>query len=120
MIDRMTTPEGEDEYGIVRRDEPPSEQFKDEYWWRVERTLQEVFRSDPSAARERRKLVDGASPETQTIFYHADPFEVAADLAGRRGEPITPEEKQRYVKIKNLAEPPSDDDLRPGRPEDKP
>ncbi|MCA6121701.1 hypothetical protein J6500_07270 [Bradyrhizobium sp. WSM 1704] len=118
MIAEIKSPEGN--YEIVRRGEPLNEQFKNEYWRRVKDIMTDVFRSDSSVADDLRKNVDGASPDTQTAFYHADPFEVAADLAGRPGESITPDEKRRYVNMKKLAEPPKGEDLDAGRPEDKP
>ena len=118
MIDRVKSAEGD--YEVVGRGDTPSEQFKNEYWRRVERTLKEVFDTNPVVAKQLRDRVDDAPSGTQTAFYHADPFEVAADLAGRRGEQITPEEKQRYVGTKIIAEPPTDEDLSSSRPEDKP
>ncbi|MBR0871282.1 hypothetical protein JQ633_13010 [Bradyrhizobium tropiciagri] len=118
MIENTKSAEGE--YKILERGDALPEDFKNEYWEQVKRILREVFDSKPSAADDLRKDVNAASPDTQTAFYHADPFEVAADLMGRRGKPITPDEKQRYLKIKNLPKPPGNDDLNISRPEDKP
>jgi hypothetical protein len=54
-----------------------------------------VFRADARQADELRRKVDGEPPDTQTAFYHADPFDIAAQLAGRRH--TTPEEKKKYL-----------------------
>lgn len=118
MIEHMKSAEGE--YEILGRGDTLSKEFKSEYWDLVERTLKEVFDSAPSVAKGLRDEVDEASPDTQAAFYHADPFEVAADLAGHRDKPITPDRKQRYVKLRNLRAPPGNDELNPSRPEDKP
>ena len=57
----------------------------DDYWKAVEATLRTVFgemdaASMVAAACERSKL---ATPETRQMYYHASPFQVASDLAGR-------------------------------------
>jgi hypothetical protein len=80
--------------------------------------LKKVFQSDPLPAKTLREKVDEAPAETQTIFYHADPFEVAADLAGRRQESITAEEKRRYVDAENPSDRPPNEALGSTRPED--
>jgi hypothetical protein len=73
--------------------------MREHYWGRVKRALQHVFQKDPTRADELRKRVDGAPPDTQTAFYHADPFEIAADLAGRRNHPLSDAETARYLDL---------------------
>jgi hypothetical protein len=118
MVDKGVS--NEIEYEIVGRGSTPSKSFKDNYWVCVERALERAFHSDPSSAERLRKKVDKASADTQTAFYHADPFEVAADLAGRQQEPITPEEKRRYIDAVNISDSPEDKELRSTRPEEEP
>ena len=119
MIEKVVSEEGE--YEIVGRGSALPKSFnKDDYWERVELTLEKVFHSDPFAAKRLRRKVDGAKADTQTAFYHADPFEVAADLAGHRQEPITPEEKRRYIDAVNISDSPKDEELRSTHPEEEP
>jgi hypothetical protein len=54
---------------------------KDEYWRVVERTLDNVFNGNPADARRLRQEIDTLSDDEQLIFYHAEPLDVAADLA---------------------------------------
>jgi hypothetical protein len=54
---------------------------KNEFWQVVERTLERVFQRDPADARQLRQEIDNLSDEEQLIFYHAEPLDIAADLA---------------------------------------
>jgi hypothetical protein len=54
---------------------------KSEFWRVVERTLENVFNGNPADARQLRQEIDTLSDEEQLLFYHAEPFDVAADLA---------------------------------------
>jgi hypothetical protein len=54
---------------------------RDEYWRVVERTLDNVFNGNPTNARRLRQEIDTLSDDEQLIFYHAEPLDVAADLA---------------------------------------
>lgn len=54
---------------------------KDAYWRLVDLTLEQVFNGNPADARAFRLRLDSAPPEEQTIFYHAEPLDVAADIA---------------------------------------
>jgi hypothetical protein len=54
---------------------------KDEYWRVVERTLENVFSGNPTDAHRLRQGIDTLSDEEQLLFYHAEPLDVAADLA---------------------------------------
>jgi hypothetical protein len=52
----------------------------------VKQTLEKVFGIDPAEALRRvdelrQKISDLKKPETETVFYHAEPFDVAEDLA---------------------------------------
>ena len=109
MPEQVTSPEGE--YSVIRRGEELPEDFKEDYWKRVKRTLREVFGKDPGQAERLREHVKNAPADTQTAFYHADPFDVAADLAGRRGAVISREEMRRYLEIEQRRDQPSDEDL---------
>lgn len=98
MSDGSNAPEGD--YRIIGpRDLLPLD-FHDRYWNRVREATREVFQADESEverARDRLKHLEEREPHT--IFYNADPLEVAADLAGRKGQPITPQEKVRYQRL---------------------
>jgi hypothetical protein len=85
--------------GMATLHEALPEAVRDEYWGVVKRVLVHVFHDDAQKAdiaRTRLEDFERGAGEPQTFFYHADPFEVAADLAGRRGREITSEQKQRY------------------------
>ena len=117
----------EDDYRIIGPDEALSETFRNAYWVHVKQVLRDVFHGDEKeadAARERlekfekQKKTKGQRPQPQTIFYHADPFEVAADLAGRRGQEITPDEKARYQEVLRQVERPPESHINAMHPED--
>ena len=97
-------------YDVVAANKELDNRQVDAYWRRVVETLQRVFGVSGSDAEDkvgelRTKLKD-TGPDTQLHFYHVDPFEVAADLAGAAGRAITPEEKRRYIELQDL---PKDD-----------
>jgi hypothetical protein len=54
------------------------------YWFMVEHALSDVFRVSRDLHKDLRLEMDNASPEEQLLFYHAEPLDVAADLAGQR------------------------------------
>lgn len=56
----------------------------DRYWDMVKRTLEEVFQKSPSPADTLREDINKRPAEEQLQFYHAEPLDVAADLAGER------------------------------------
>ena len=116
MIERVSSSEGE--YHVIRPGEALSEDFRDEYWGRVKRTLQRVFHGNPTDADRLRDKINAAPEETQTIFYHADPFEVAADLAGRREGPISQEEQEEYLRTEERADRPVREELGRTHPEE--
>jgi hypothetical protein len=97
-------------YDVVAAIKEIDNQQIDAYWRRVVETLQHVFGMSRSDAEDKvRELwakLKETGPDTQLHFYHSDPFEVAADLAGAAARPITPEEKRRYIELQNL---PKDD-----------
>lgn len=74
-------------------------QNPDNYWKLVEETLQEVFNKGFDKLRECKELqskVNEGERKERQIFYHAEPLDVAADLAG---EPLTPEQVDKYLDI---------------------
>ncbi len=114
MVEIMKSPEGE--YRVVSRGERPPVDH-DQYWERVKRALQHVFGKDPAPADQLRQKVNDALPDTQTAFYHADPFEVAADLAGRRHQSVTPDEEARYLEVLDSQDRPKAEELAVTHPE---
>lgn len=116
MLDEANASVGE----VIPPTETPPKEFRDQYWSTVVRTLKEVFDVGSTEDLDRlREKVDEAPAATQTAFYHAEPFDVAADLAGRRGDRVTAEEKQRYVRhILPAQEKPSEAELGRAHPED--
>lgn len=115
MIERIVSPEGE--YDVIQRGTAPPPELKDGYWERVRRALQDVFGADPGLAEPVRRNLEQQPADTQTAFYHADPFEVAADLAGRRGQIISADEKARYLDAEQRSDRPSPEQLRQAHPE---
>ncbi|HXZ00633.1 MAG TPA: hypothetical protein VEI03_11575 [Stellaceae bacterium] len=108
------------------RDLGPDEMRK--YWNRVQKTLTDVFKiSDREAAKavgELQERLHKTEPDAQLHFYHADPFQVAADTARPGGE-VTPEEKDRYLEVLKREEQdqhdwPSSGSLRRALPDDPP
>src|SRR5215472_13111001 len=58
---------------------------EDRYWDLVKETLEKIYKK-PSAADDADDLrhdVAQSSQEEQTIFYHAEPLDVAADIVGQ-------------------------------------
>jgi type VI protein secretion system component VasK len=95
----------------VRLDEELPASFRDKYWGHVRETLVRVFKKDVSLADNARHKLDQLEAEKghHTVFYHASPLEVAADLA--EVAQITPEQKAAYLELQqkwNLAEPGED------------
>ncbi|HEX5327389.1 MAG TPA: hypothetical protein VFW75_12025 [Acetobacteraceae bacterium] len=106
-------------YRVIRPDESLSQDFCDRYWQRVKDILGQVFQvNDTRADEARMKLGELERRTPQTVFYHADPLEVAADLAGRRDRAITPEEKERYQQLLGEVDRPPPSHLAATHPED--
>jgi hypothetical protein len=98
--DNVTSPTAETSFVSVHERLPAA--VRDEYWANVKAILVKVFHHDAQAADAARESIESFEQEKGqplTIFYHADPFEVAADLAGRRMKVITPDEKARYQSL---------------------
>jgi len=55
----------------------------DRYWDLVKKTLDEVFHESPEPAHRLSKEVSTWPSEEQLLFYHGEPLDIAADLAGR-------------------------------------
>jgi len=111
-------------YGIAEKIEQLDDQQTRAYWQRVIETIHHVFGlsssdSENKVGELRRKLKE-AGPDTEFHFYHSDPFQVASDLAGATGRPITPDEKRRYIDLKNASggDRPDDNSLKRLLPED--
>jgi hypothetical protein len=75
----------------------PSE--AERYWEVVGRSLRQIFQRDPADADSIRGRVERASPEAQEKFYQAEPYSVAADIAGETG-PGTPAQQREYLNIR--------------------
>ena len=54
----------------------------EEYWALVRESLQRIFQRDPDLADVLRRDIVNLSDEEQLFFYHASPFDIAAELAG--------------------------------------
>jgi hypothetical protein len=71
---------------------------REQFWSRVQRTLQDVFdvgHADAAAALERyRRALDEAPIGEQMLAYHDDPLNIAAELAGC--PTIDPVHERRY------------------------
>jgi hypothetical protein len=85
----------------VGMDEELPDSFRDEYWNHVKETLARVFGKDGSLADEARRKLERLESEKgrHTIFYHAIPLEVAADLA--KAAQITQEQQAAYLELQN-------------------
>lgn len=71
----------------------------DAYWNLVRETLKQVFEQQENSNTDelQRKIDDSALPTNERqIFYHAEPLDVAADIAGRQP---TPEQVNKYLSI---------------------
>src|SRR5690242_17527578 len=82
--------------GSVRLGEQLPEERRNRYWQHIKQTLHKVFEADVSLADEARARLERLEAEKgpQTLFYHAGPLEVAANLSGA---PIGPEQRRRYL-----------------------
>ena len=56
----------------------------EKYWDLVQRTLDEVFQQSAKPAEHLRWDISNRPAEEQLLFSHAEPLDVAADLARRR------------------------------------
>lgn len=65
----------------------------DRYWDLVKRTLDTIFQESPESAHRLSKEVSTWPNEEQLLFYHGEPLDVAADLAGR---PPSDDEVKEY------------------------
>jgi hypothetical protein len=111
---------GKSEGEWIQMGAAPPQSAQDRYWDHVERTLTDVFEVDPHEAErkvrdmrdrikkeaerearvKRERTKEEPMPGIETIFYHATPLDVAADLAGHpRDYIVQPEERRRYVHI---------------------
>ena len=73
-----------------------------QYWELVKRTLEQIFGVDPTPADALRREINRSPVQEQLLFYHAEPLDVAADLAGRQLNMEEPGDKavvERYNKL---------------------
>lgn len=56
----------------------------DECWELVKKTLSHVFQADSDLADSLRRELSSCSAEERLLFYHAEPLDIAADLADQR------------------------------------
>ena len=66
---------------IIRIDEYPD---VDKYWRLVEESLKRIFGAPYDRLERVRGWVRERSEEEQLLFYHAEPLDVAADIAQKR------------------------------------
>jgi hypothetical protein len=59
------------------------------FWAVLEAALSEVFHDDPASAQRLKADLAGASESERSLFFHAEPLDVAADLSG-----VVPTESQ--------------------------
>jgi hypothetical protein len=72
---------------------------EDRYWDLVKDALQKIFgESSTKAADDLRHDVAQIPHEEQIIFYHAEPIDVAADIAGKAPEAHHIQQYQKLVK----------------------
>ena len=93
--------EDENEVELALRSDPivPRPDQRDRYLEVVRRSVERVFRSDAGAVAKRRSAVNEADPKDQEKFYQAEPYSVAADIAGEAGHG-TPSQQLEYLKIR--------------------
>ena len=72
----------------------------DRYWELVKKTLDAIFHESQEPARRLSKEVCTWPEAEQLLFYHAEPLDVAADLAGRSP---SDNEVKAYRKLANQA-----------------
>jgi len=67
------------------------------YWGLVKRMLDEVFQEKTDSADTLRKEVSQRPADEQLQFYHAEPLDIAADLAGKRPDEIQVKEYRKLA-----------------------
>jgi hypothetical protein len=73
----------------------------DAYWDHLEQTLRRVFSRDDAAELvvEYRRSAETLGAPEHTGLFHVDPLQIAADLGGAYGRPLTAKERSRYLKL---------------------
>ena len=70
----------------MSQSESPSPDERDRFWSVVRGCLREFHSMSPDAARRRvarlRKQTEEAAEETREVFFHSEPFDVAAEITG--------------------------------------
>ncbi len=97
----MTVEDENDIPGRQPRDNPvlPEQGETERYWEVVGQSLKRVFQCDPADADPIKHRVERAGREAQEKFYQAEPYSVAADIAGETG-PGTPAQQLEYLRIR--------------------
>jgi hypothetical protein len=61
-----------------------------DYWRLVEAVLRDIFNTkDTGPLRDLKDDILYLPPQEQDLFYHAEPLDVAADLAGKANEDLS-------------------------------
>jgi hypothetical protein len=93
--DGTLSPDGQSR--SIRMDEPLSREYRDWYWDRVREIVRDVFHGDADAVDSwQAEIYAAEATRAQTLFYHADPLHTAADVCKAPGDPLSPDEEQRY------------------------
>jgi hypothetical protein len=71
----------------------------DEYWELVKRTLEEVFQAPQYLADSLKGRIEQLPADEQLLFYHAEPLDVAGDIAGV--PLINPDRVRQYRALAN-------------------
>ena len=77
----------------------PQPDQRQRYWEVVRLSVEHVFHGDVGAVARRRSTVNEAGLRDQEKFYQAEPYSVAADIAGDAGS-ATPSQQLEYLKIR--------------------
>ena len=113
------------EYGTADTVDRLDPEKIEKYWRDVSETLEQIF-GEPNAVNKVRRLremlkgLPEQKKDTELHFYHLDPFQVAADLAGSARHLVSPQARAEYIRRKNLPEKdrPDDDSVLRAKPED--
>lgn len=97
------------EMGFLRTDRMEDRRLADDrgrFWALVRDTLVRVFDTEEpeQAWRNYRRVVEEeASPGERIAVYHSSPLQIAADLAGVSGRPISEAEQARYLELQRTS-----------------
>jgi hypothetical protein len=85
----------------IHLNEALSPKDREHYWNCVRETLREVFCKDEALADQAKSRLERFERDSEplTLFYHATPLEIAADLAGQTNAQITPDQRRWYQQL---------------------